>query len=374
MKKIIMIIFVLLVGTMNLYSSNTDEIFYGECELQDAWLAEDKPPTWHYLMKDGNKGWANRGIPGNYIVSLLFGEKESSKFGCINIPNLPEINNLNKLPKVDFGPNFCKLPIIKTSLENKSGYSELKKDYERKTVNNVTVKIPFAKEFKQVNYDNFYIKNNDINDFQFGGPDQRCFYLNSEDRWYPKKIKNTELIREKDIGLSECTFGSMYINYDWLSKISYLMENNGWKIISTDVSDRKNHLIFSSGTSQWLNKQNYLFISKEDKKEINNYRKDLFDKLKGKDFLSNNDKTRFISMHKDNLIVEISWLNKDYQIYENISSKANALIFIYENSRYTFEKNNKKKIAKPNCSTIGLSFTKHWFGDYSDFTNKINNF
>ena len=152
------------------------------------------------------------------------------------------------------------------------------------------------------------------------------------------------------------------------------MENNGWKIISTDVSDRKNHLIFSSGTSQWLNKQNYLFISKEDKKEINNYRKDLFDKLKGKDFLSNNDKTRFISMHKDNLIVEISWLNKDYQIYENISSKANALIFIYENSRYTFEKNNKKKIAKPNCSTIGLSFTKHWFGDYSDFTNKINNF
>ena len=38
------------------------------------------------------------------------------------------------------------------------------------------------------------------------------------------------------------------------------------------------------------------------------------------------------------------------------------------------DSNNKKKIAKPNCSTIGLSFTKHWFGDYSDFTNKINNF
>ena len=169
------------------------------------------------------------------------------------------------------------------------------------------------------------------------------------------------------------------------------MMNNGWKIISRDIKDRKIFLKPEASKYKILNTKNSIgkgsmtlypelgeFIEKSFSTHYNPY-----------SINNNASDSGFVLMKKGNIYAEFSWLDEDFRefIAFDMSNRipTDATLFIYE-SESKISNSRDIVITKPRCEKLkinGISDTVNspfinntihqiWVGDYNTYLLKKN--
>jgi len=306
------------------------------------------------------------------ITDNLFGKEISDKLGCninksFDIPLICKFSNdINNDNQRCFGLNL---------------FSSNKKRTQKSILISATGLVPGSAflDYEPI-FSNKWI--NIINE-------EKYFLKTRVEKIRNKKGKKVSKIVKKE--KTYCSGASLNIKYDWFYIIEDLMMNNGWKIVSTDIKDRK--IFLKPGASKYkiLTTKTSIqggsmslypgldeFIEKSFSTHYNPY-------------LTNNNvsESGFVLMKKGNIYAEFSWLDEGFREFISFDMPnripPDATLFIYE-SESKISNSRDIVITETRCQSLNIrgvsdiinspfiNNTIHqvWVGDYNTYLLEKN--